>query len=75
VAAPSNVIPRFGNAGVFISWTNNDGGTAIGYDVQRSTDNQNWTVIVTLQNTSVYIDTTAPSGTPLYYRVGAKSSQ
>ena len=76
VPAPSNVIPRYGSGGsVFISWTNNDNGQAIGYDIERSTDNQTWTVVATVQATSVYIDTTAPSGTQLFYRVGAKSPQ
>ena len=60
---------------VFISWLNNDGGAngpaASGYSIERSTDNQTWTVIATVQPTSVYIDTSAPSGVPLYYRVGS----
>jgi hypothetical protein len=72
VAAPGGVIARITSEGpVFISWTNNDGGTASHYNIERSTDNQTWYVITSATNTSQCYDMSPPSGGNLYYRVNS----
>ncbi len=71
-AAPSNVQPVYVSAfEVDVAWTNNSSAQT-GFKIERSTDNESWTVLGTaLASQQSYQDTTVSAGTQYYYRVRA----
>ena len=67
----TNVVVQQGNGQVYLSWDYQAGATT--YTVQRATDLNAW---ATLASPTVpeYLDTTAVTGTPYYYRVAGVNS-
>ncbi len=69
--APSNLRATGSKRKVTISWTDNSS-TEDGFKIERSTDNVNFSQIITVAaNTTSYANTGLISGTTYYYRVRA----
>ena len=65
---PQNLVLQTANRQVYLSWSLVGGATS--YNVQRSTDAVNYTVIAS-PSTFNYLDTTASVGTLYYYMVAS----
>ena len=64
---------------ISLSWNapSSNGGTSVtGYRIQRSTDNKNWSTLVSNSNSTTrsYSDNNLPAGTTYYYRVAAHNA-
>ena len=72
--APSNLAATpSGTSLVNLSWTNGSGAT--GVKVERSTDQNTWTLLSTVAaNVSSYADNSVAAGTTYYYRVRSTNS-
>jgi len=71
-AIPSNLVAQQGNLKVYLSWDASLGAT--GYQINRSTDNINFTSIAAGYTPNSYIDSTALVGVKYYYTVEAEGS-
>ena len=72
---PTNLVAKAGVSKISLTWTApSDGGSPItGYKIQRSTDNTNWSTLVSstgTKNTS-YTDSGLLAGAKYYYKVSA----
>ena len=74
--SPNTIISGAASTSITFTWgaVSSDGGAAVsGYRIQRSTDNINFTTIVTNSQTTdrIYIDTNLVPGVTYFYRVAA----
>ena len=75
-SAPQGIVATNVGTNVSITWFQSQGGVGgiNGYNIDRSTDKQNWQSLAKGINTLTYIDTTVKYATLYYYRVQAYDS-
>ena len=75
-SAPQGIVATNVGTNVSITWFQSQGGVGgiNGYNIDRSTDKQNWQSLAKGINTLTYIDTTVKFATLYYYRVQAYDS-
>jgi len=71
VAPTSFTVTAASSSQIDLKWEDN-AGNETGYRIERSTDNQNWSLLATTAaNATIYSDTGLTEGTSYYYRVQA----